>query len=68
MSDQEKTPPWKSLVFALAGAYGVFCSIILSDKVDTFATVTFAIWGVGFWVGGTGNLFVDRRQRKSEGR
>lgn len=61
---EEKTPPWKSLLFALAGAYGIFCSIYLYDRMETSEIVVFAIWGGSFWVGGTGNLFVDRRQKK----
>lgn len=64
MSDEEKTPPWKSFLYALAGAGGVYSACTISLREDTFGMVLMGVWGVCFWAGGVGNLFVDRRQQR----
>lgn len=65
--NEEKTPPWKSFVYALAGALAIYCSIYLGDVLheEPVGAVMMGIWGATFWVGGIGNLFVDRRHEKA---
>ena len=64
--EKELTPSWKSFLYAIAGAYLVACSIIVYDNphVGGLSAVAMSIWGVCFWAGGIGNLFVDRRIRR----
>lgn len=69
---EEYTPSWKSFLFAMGGAYGIFLCIYLCGRagIETFDTVVFGIWGGCFWVGGMTNLFVDRivaRRKREDG-
>lgn len=68
MPEQDKTPSWKSFLYALAGAGGVYSACMISLREDTFGIVLMGVWGVTFWVGGIGNLFVDRRLQREAAR
>lgn len=63
---EERTPSWKSFLYAIGGAYVVACSIIVHDSphLGGSSAVVMSIFGICSWAGGIGNLFVDRRLQK----
>lgn len=68
MEDEEKQSPVKSFVYAMAGAWAIYASLLMEGHLgdDKFGTVALGIWGACFWVGGVGNLMVDRRREKAQ--